>query len=244
MQQKCKNCQNRKVFHCILDYNFCIKLNKSFCRNEPSSFFNCETVSKEERGNKMSMEHFGSTYHSMGFNINDLEEEIKLIGYEYRDDVRGKSSIVYEISFSECFNNLSLRKLKNIVGTVNLDSAKFLYSLAKENSGNMPIVRDIYIVEDYVDLVQKAEEYKLNGTGSNRNTIIYFKPSHCFQSMQFMRTEHGGKVIVNMRSCNLTENFLIDLALSWIVANNVFNEAYSEIDVVMNIASLHVLEPA
>lgn len=40
--KKCINCEYRKVIkHYIVPYNFCTKLNVSFCGGEPNSFFNC-----------------------------------------------------------------------------------------------------------------------------------------------------------------------------------------------------------
>lgn len=187
---------------------------------------------------------FGSQYPFKKYNIESMKTNILSFGYSYKDIVRGKKSIVHEISYSECFPSLDLSSLEFVVGTDAIIYANLLYQAAKDSNKAVKTVKDIYIVDDYIDLVQKAEDYKKNCIGSNRNNLIYFKSNHCFQSMQFMRCDDNGRVIVNMRSCNLTENFLIDLALSWIVANNVFNETYNEIDVVMNIASLHVLEPA
>lgn len=193
--------------------------------------------------NIKTVSHFGSQ-HSFGkLDIDRMELNILFFGYKYKDTVRGKYSIVNEVSYNECFPCLDSSSLEFTVGKDAVSCAKILYNAAKDAGKSVKIVNGIYIVEDYVDLVKKAEDYKKNGTGSNRNTIIYFKPNHCFQSMQFMKGNDSGKVIVNMRSCNLTENFLIDLALSWIVADKVFNYEYSEIDVIMNIASLHILEP-
>lgn len=40
--KKCKECVHRKVITSyIVQYNFCTKLNVSFCGGEPNSFFNC-----------------------------------------------------------------------------------------------------------------------------------------------------------------------------------------------------------
>ena len=192
---------------------------------------------------KKTTSHVGLQHTCKKININFLAEDITFLGYMYKDTVRGKDSIVHEISFSNCFPSLDREAILSLVNQENFSYAEQLYNIAKDSHSTVKTVNDIYIVEDYVDLVQKAETFRSHGLMSNRNTIIYFKPTHCFQSMQFMKGDNRGKVIVNMRSCNLTENFLIDLALSWIVANNVFNETYSKIDVVMNIASLHVLEP-
>ena len=40
--EKCKNCTERKIItHGVVPYNFCTKLNKSFCGGEPKKFFEC-----------------------------------------------------------------------------------------------------------------------------------------------------------------------------------------------------------
>lgn len=40
--KKCKNCTSRKIItHSVMPYNFCTKLNKSFCGSEPEKFFKC-----------------------------------------------------------------------------------------------------------------------------------------------------------------------------------------------------------
>lgn len=192
--------------------------------------------------NIVSATHFGSQRRLSKFDIEEMKDSIYRYGYTYRDVVRGKKADVHEISFSECFPRLGISDLVGTVGATAVNNARLVYRAAKDKSNLTKTVSGIYLIDDYVDLIQKAEEYKNQGTGSNRQTLIYFKPLHCFQSMQFMKTDDGAKVIVNMRSCNLTENFLIDLALSWIVTNNVFDQQFSEIDVVMNIASLHVLD--
>lgn len=41
-KKKCKNCEHRVVYtHSVVPYNFCKKLNVSFCGDEPESFLNC-----------------------------------------------------------------------------------------------------------------------------------------------------------------------------------------------------------
>lgn len=189
-----------------------------------------------------SATHYGSQFQLKHFDIEEMKARILSLGYTYEDMVRGKKAKVHEISYSECFPSLDKQALEFVVGKEAVDCAELLYKAAMDTSKSTSVVNDIYIVEDYVDLVQKAEGYKEQSTGSNRQTLIYFKHSHCFQSMQFMKSNDCAKVVVNMRSCNLIENFLIDLALAWVVTNRVFNGAFKEIDVVMNIASLHVLE--
>ena len=189
----------------------------------------------------ISESHFGSQKRLSVFDIEGMKDNIYRYGYSYRDNVRGKKAELHEISYSECFPCLDEGDIITIVGQTAFHYASLIYSLAKDVKNSDTVINQIYFIKDYIDLVQKAEEYKRHGVNSNRQTLIYFKPTHCFQSMQFMKTKEGAKIIVNMRSCNLTENFLIDLALSWIVANNVFNNQFAKIDVVMNIASLHVL---
>ena len=40
--KKCINCEYRKVItHSVVPYNFCTKLNVSFCGGEPKEFLNC-----------------------------------------------------------------------------------------------------------------------------------------------------------------------------------------------------------
>ena len=40
--KKCIDCEYRKVItHYVAPYNFCTKLNASFCGGEPKEFFNC-----------------------------------------------------------------------------------------------------------------------------------------------------------------------------------------------------------
>ena len=40
--KKCLNCDFRKIItHGVLPYNFCVKLNVSFCGEEPDGFLNC-----------------------------------------------------------------------------------------------------------------------------------------------------------------------------------------------------------
>ena len=177
--------------------------------------------------------------------IEDMWQDILFDGYEYKDIVRGKEFTVHEITYSKAFKPMTMSNLIDFVGLLNFDCANVLYNHAKENKENEErVVNKIYFVKDYIDLIQKAENYKKQGTGSNRQTLIHFKPSHCFQSMQFMKTrdKNTARVVVTMRSCNLLDNFLADLALSWIVAYNVFNHKFKKIEVVMNIASLHVLD--
>lgn len=188
-------------------------------------------------------QHLGLQYKFKKFDINEIKSEILILGHKYKDYVRGKNSIVNEISYSTCFPLLDISSLRFLVGDEAVNYASLLCENALKPSNNrLKVIDDIYIVDDYVDAVEKAEEYRKLSTGTNRSTLIYFEHNHCFQSMQFMRCETSGKVVVNMRSCNLTENFLIDLAFSWIIANKVFNGKYDEISIIMNIASLHVLE--
>ncbi len=40
--KKCIGCDCRKIVtHSVVPYNFCTKLNASFCGREPDDFFNC-----------------------------------------------------------------------------------------------------------------------------------------------------------------------------------------------------------
>lgn len=43
--KKCLNCEYREIIvHGVLPYNFCEKLNVSFCGEEPDDFLNCEKL--------------------------------------------------------------------------------------------------------------------------------------------------------------------------------------------------------
>ena len=51
--EKCEKCEHRKVIHGVRDYNFCEKMNLSFCGAEPESFFDCDKYGAKKNDQTM-----------------------------------------------------------------------------------------------------------------------------------------------------------------------------------------------
>lgn len=79
---------------------------------------------------------------------------------------------------------------------------------------------------------------------TSRQLSVTFDQLHCFQFIQFMKRGDNIYTNVGMRSCNLYENFLYDMFLSFAAAAYVMNEPEINIktDMTFLIGSLHVFK--
>jgi len=81
----------------------------------------------------------------------------------------------------------------------------------------------------------------------SRQFVVQFNKDHCFQNIQFIFRGDTLLVIVNMRSCNFEENFMCDIYIAWFLAETLkahsgMNYKPWQIDIVMNIGSLHIFK--
>ena len=84
----------------------------------------------------------------------------------------------------------------------------------------------------------------------SRQHVITFRKLHCFQNIQFLFRDEKVIVVVNMRSCNYVDNLLMDIYLATFCGHhlmcfvNEFNTycTFNQVDVIMNIGSLHIFK--
>lgn len=196
---------------------------------------------KERNYYVKSLDHSINSFKTNQLSQDVLRQTILYNGYSYHDLVLGVPKIVTEITYYQVFKEVDLKEIISLTSSDNYTIAQQILSSAKESNADETI-NEVYFVKDYIPLAYELRRLKREkATNRQRSTIIHFDKNHCFQSLQFMKASDSNKVIANMRSCNLEKNFLIDLALTWIVANEYFNDN-KQISLIMNIASLHVLK--
>lgn len=110
-----------------------------------------------------------------------------------------------------------------------------------------------YKTAHYFSMFDQVEELETKILRSldlwSRQHVIQFDRMHCFQSMQFMMRDEEMNVVVNMRSCNFKDNFLMDVYISYWLGSYLALSFEAQmgcttpkVNVIMNIGSLHIFK--
>lgn len=118
--------------------------------------------------------------------------------------------------------------------------------------GDTDMVIGPYKINQYIDMYNQLNSLSDDITEVDiwsRQFIISFPPIHCFQSIQFLFRGSEVTVIINMRSCNFKENFLMDMFIGYYCGLTLAQTAeennkctIDKIHVIMNIGSLHIFK--
>lgn len=137
--------------------------------------------------------------------------KIKLFGHR---NANTKELVNYNFKLK----NMNEKKIEKVFGKHKLKMTEriLVKILNKENDE----VIGPYRIDKYTFLTDKIYEcvnaYKnAKNYATTRQIVFTFPTEHCFETIQLIRRKNKLNVIVNMRSCNVIDNFAVDMILAY-----------------------------
>lgn len=164
-------------------------------------------------------------------------------------DSKGKPTFEL-INFTESFSELCLHDFSDAGLDFALQSDFFREAYVNRAVKHKEKV-GLYVIAKYVDMFNQLDDIcnRIVNEKDSRQLVIGFPKEHCFQSIQFLLRDNKLHCLVNMRSCNFEDNFLMDLYIAFFLAKRVNAALCQEscmcaasVIITMSIGSLHIFK--